>query len=102
MSGDLDVYALRLSFTFVVILIFVRAVFAVVDGSPLAAVGDFRVWDVEVVVFFREFVRHPATLLVVVLDNIPEAVHEVKFDRDKRAFIVYVVSLCVPFWCEYC
>ena len=89
-----------MSFAFVVVLFFIRAVLAVINGSPLATVGDFRVWDVKLVVFFREFVGHPATPLVVVIDNIPKTVCEVKFNRDKQAFVVHEVSLYVPFWCE--
>ena len=39
----------------------------------------------------------PATGLVVVLDNEPETVLEIEFDRKERAFVVYVVSFLIPY-----
>ena len=70
---------------------FVRVV--IVGRAPLTLISDFRVWDVEVVIFCRELVGYPAVPLVVILDNIPEAMCEVKLNRDKRAFVVYEISL---------
>ena len=79
---------------------FVRAV--IVDGSPLASVSDFRIWDIEAKVFTREFVGLPATFLVVVLNDEPETVREVEFDREIRAFVVHVVSCFVSDYFKRC
>ena len=43
----------------------------------------------------------PAALLVVVLDNIPEAMCEIKLNRDKQPVVVYEVSLFVSCRCIY-
>ena len=48
-----------------------------------------------------EFVGHPTASLVVVLDSIPKAVGKIELNRDKRALVVYKVSLLVSFRCEY-
>ena len=65
----------------------------IVDGAPLSSVSDFGVWDFEMVVCGREFVGHPTAPLVVVLDDIPEAMCEIKLNRNKQAFVIYKVSL---------
>ena len=39
----------------------------------------------------------PTTFLVVVLDNIPETMGEIKLNRDKRAIMIHEVSLLVSF-----
>ena len=41
--------------------------------------------------------RLPTAGLVVVLDNKPETVLKIKFDRKERALVVYVVSFLVPY-----
>ena len=43
----------------------------------------------------------PATLLVVVFDNIPETVGEIKLNGGKYPVIIREVPLFVPFWCVY-
>ena len=43
----------------------------------------------------------PATLLVVVFDNIPKAVGEIKLNGGKYPVIIRKVPLFVPFWCVY-
>ena len=45
--------------------------------------------------------RLPTAGLVVVLDNKPETVFKIKFDRKVRAFVVYVVPFLVPYSFEY-
>ena len=44
----------------------------------------------------------PAALLVVVLDNIPKAMGEIKLNGDKCSVIIREVPLFVPLWCVYC
>ena len=46
--------------------------------------------------------RLPTAGLVVILDNIPETVFEVKFDRKEPAFMVYVRPFLVPYSFECC
>ena len=46
--------------------------------------------------------RLPTTGLVVILDNIPETVFKVEFNRKERAFMVYVVPFLVPYSFECC
>ena len=43
----------------------------------------------------------PTTALVVILDNKPEAVFEIKFDREERALVIYVIS-CLVSYCFVC
>ena len=73
-----------MTFAFVILVVTgVGVAVSVVDGSLLAWVGDFGVWDAEAIVFSGEHVGHPAASLVVVLDRIPKAVGEVKLNRDE-------------------
>ena len=44
--------------------------------------------------------RLPTAGLVVVLDNKPETVLKIEFDRKERAFVVYVISFLVPYGFE--
>ena len=44
----------------------------------------------------------PAAFLVVVLDNVPETVSEIKLNRGKCAVVVYEVSLFVSVRCVCC
>ena len=46
--------------------------------------------------------RLPTAGLVVILDNIPETVFEVEFNRKEQAFMIYVVSFLVPYSFERC
>ena len=45
--------------------------------------------------------RLPTAGLVVILNNKPETVLKIEFDRKERAFVVYVVSFLVPYSFEY-
>ena len=51
----------------------------------------------------------PAAFLVVVLDNVPETMSEIKLNRGKRVVVIYEISLfvsvgrvccylAIPFW----
>ena len=73
--------------------VFVGAVLPVVNGSPLASINDLGVWNVEAYFFFGDAEGFPTTLLVVVLDSIPEAVGEIELNSDVRAFVAYKVPL---------
>ena len=75
--------------------------FSVVNGSPCTWVCNLIVWDIKTKVFGREFVGFPTTSLVVVLDDKPKTVIEVKFNREKRAFVVYIVP-CFVSYCLVC
>ena len=44
----------------------------------------------------------PATLLVVVLDNIPETMSEIKLNRGKHAVVIHEISLFVSVRCVCC
>ena len=44
----------------------------------------------------------PAAFLVVVLDNIPETVGEIKLNRGKRAVVIHEISLFVSVRCVCC
>ena len=44
----------------------------------------------------------PATFLVVILDNVPETMSEVKLNRGKRAVVIYEIPLFVPVRCVCC
>ena len=44
----------------------------------------------------------PATFLVVILDNVPEIMSEVKLNRDKRVVVVYEIPLFVSIGCVCC
>ena len=41
--------------------------------------------------------RFPTTALVVILDNKPETVFEIKFNGEERALVVYVVPCLVSY-----
>ena len=66
---------------------------SVVDGSPLTSVNDLGVWNVEAYFFFGDVKGFPTTLLVVILDSVPEAMGEIKLNSDVRAFVVCKVPL---------
>ena len=44
----------------------------------------------------------PTALLVVVLDNIPKAMCEIKLNSDKGSFVVYEVTQVVPVRSIFC
>ena len=50
----------------------------------------------------REFVGLPATLLVVVLNNEPETVCKIEFDREEQALVVYKISCLISNFFEGC
>ena len=77
--------------------VFFVAVLSVVDGSPSTWVCYFVVWDVETEVFGGEFMGFPATGLIVILDNKPETILKIEFNRKERALVVYVVPCLVPY-----
>ena len=54
------------------------------------------------VFWWGEFVGCPTACLVVVLDNVPKAMGEIKLNRDERVVVVHKVSLFVSFRHEYC
>ena len=44
----------------------------------------------------------PAAFLVVVLDNVPETVSEIKLNRGERAVVIHEISLFVSVGCVCC
>ena len=91
MCGDFDIYALRVCFALG--FVFVGTFSSVVNRSPLTLVNDLGVWNVEAYFFFGDAEGFPTTLLVVVLDSVPEAVGEIKLNSDVRALVVCKVPL---------
>ena len=75
------------------LVVFVRTVSSVVNGSPLASVDNLGIWDVEAYFFFGDAEGFPTTLLIVILDSVQEAVGEIKLNSDIRAFVVCKVPL---------
>ena len=100
MSGDIDVDAFWLSFTLSAFNVTVVSGFFV-NGSPLASVHDFGVWDIKVVFFGGKFVGFPAAFLFVVLDKELETVCEVKFNGKVCTLEFYKVS-CIIAYCGVC
>ena len=80
MCGDFDVYTLWVCFT--LRFVFVGTFPSVVNRSPLASVNNLGIWNVEAYFFFRDAESFPTTLLVVILDSIPEAMCEIKLNSD--------------------
>ena len=39
---------------------------------------------------------YPTALPIVILDNIPEAMYEIKLNRDKQSFVVYEYPCSLP------
>ena len=74
-------------------LVFVGTISSVVNRSPLASINNLRIWDVEAYFFFGDAEGLPTTLLVIVLDSIPEAVGEIELNSDIRTFVVCKVPL---------
>ena len=72
---------------------FFRTFSSIINRSPLASVGDFRVWNIEAYFLFGDAVGFPTTFLVVVLDGIPEAMGEIKLNSDVQAFMVCEIPL---------
>ena len=91
LSGDFDVYALWMCFTFG--FIFVRTFSSIVNASPLASVDDLRVWYIEACFFFGDAEGFPTAFLVVLLDSVPEAMGEIKLNSDVRPFMVCKIPL---------
>ena len=100
-GGDLDVDTFGLTFALGVFFIAMVRVL-VIKGPPFASVSDFGVWDIEAEVLRREFVGFPTAFLVVVFDNEPETVREVKFYRKERALVVHEVSCLISNFFKSC
>ena len=62
--------------------VFVGTFSSVINRAPLASVNDLGVWNIEAYFFFRDAEGFPTTLLVVVLDSIPETMCEIKLNSD--------------------
>ena len=80
MRGDFDVYAFWVCFALG--FVFVGTFSSVVNRSPLASVNNLGVWNIEAYFLFRDAEGFPTTLLIVVLDSVPEAMCEIKLNSD--------------------